>query len=91
MITPEAKRHEYWNHFLAQAATGEVALPYGVTKTKLRKIKFAIIADVHFWSDVVLRHNGQAVTPEEMARDKPEVYDHCRGNFWGMVAVHSAY
>lgn len=87
MLVSECKRYEYWNHFLAQAAIGEIDLPHGITKAKLRKCKHSIIDDDHFWRDVILRHNGNEMTPEMMSRDASAVYDHCRGNFWGMLAA----
>lgn len=84
MIVPESKRYEYWNHFVAQwAVCGTVGR--NITKTKLRKAMPRIMDDDGFWWDIVLRHGGDKVTPEEMAESDPRVYEHCQGNFWGGV------
>lgn len=84
MRTPETKRHEYWNHFIAKWALDKIG-GSGITGPRLRKIKTAIITDDHFWWDVVNRHGGLEVTPEQMAIQYPAQYEHAMGNFWGMV------
>ena len=81
----DSKKHEYWNHFIARAYTTARGFPTGVTGPRLRKLKQKLWRDRDFWQDIVLRHGGDKCTPEEMKRDDPENYDHCRGNFWGMI------
>jgi len=79
-----AKRYQYWNHFVARwfIAPGEKR---GVTGPRLRRIMPQIMDDEDFWWDVVSRHSGDKMTPEEMAETEPHIYQHCEGNFWGMV------
>ncbi len=85
MNVTEQKRHEYWNHFIERWAVGKQGGGHGVTGPKLAKVKPYILKDSAFWVDVVSRHDGLSRTPEEMkANDRP-TYDHCLGNFWGMV------
>jgi hypothetical protein len=81
----EDKKHEYWNHFVTDAFTTPRGLPTEVTGARLRKIKPKIWNDLDFWQDIILRHGGAKVTPEQMQQLDPEVYDHCLGNFWGGV------
>ncbi len=81
----EEKKNQYWNHFVAQALTGETSKPSGVTGPRLRKIKPVIWQDAAFWFDIVPRHGGDKCTPEEMARDDPNQYEHAMGNFWSMI------
>jgi len=80
-----AKRHEYWNHFVARWVTEKVGGGYKVTGPRLQKIKGEIMRDEDFWLDVITRHGGLKVTPEKMMQDDIEVYNHCLGNFWGMI------
>lgn len=89
MIT-RAKKHEYFNHFVARFALEGIGGGYGVTGRKvtgrrLGKAKRAILADSALWSDILIRHSGFNITPEEMAERQPDVYEHALGNFWGMV------
>lgn len=83
------QRDIYWNHFIERWAVGGHGGGHGghgVTGAKLRKIKPVIIADDDFWADVYSRHSGNRYrSPEDMARQAPALYDHCAGNFWGMV------
>lgn len=85
MLVPEKKRFEYWNHFIARWATDREGGGYGVTGPRLRKIRAAIMADDDFWQDIVLRHGGRNLTPEQMQADDEANYEHCLGNFWGML------
>lgn len=85
MTVSERKKHEYWNHFIGQWIVEKVGGGHGITGAKLRRIKFAIWYDEFFWSDVILRHGAQDISPERLREARPEVYDHCLGNFWGMI------
>jgi len=83
------KKHEYWNHFISRWATEGIGGGFGptgrkVTGPRLRKAKELIWDDQTFWGDILLRHGGLQVTPECMMCDKA-LYDHCLGNFWGML------
>lgn len=76
----------YWNHFIERWIIAKVGGGNGVTGPRLRKIKPIIMADREFWADVYWRHNGDAFdNPEEMAKCQPRLYEHCLGNFWGMI------
>jgi len=79
------KRREYWNHFIASWAIDRVGGGHGVTGPRLRKIRDEVMADDDFWWDIVLRHGGANLTPEQMQRTDPQQYEHCLGNFWGMI------
>jgi hypothetical protein len=85
MNSNEEKRLEYWNHFVARYFVEKVGGGNGVTGSRLMKIQSSILADDHFWLDVISRHNGLNRTPEQMRRDSKENYNHCLGNFWGMI------
>lgn len=80
-----SKRHEYWNHFIARWAVQKIGGGHGVTGPKLARIKAGIMKDDGFWLDVVARHGGIERTPEQMAEKMPINYEHCSGNFWGMI------
>ena len=84
-VIPKGKRHEYWNHFIARWVVEKVGGGAYVTGPKLRKIWRAILDDDEFWLDVVARHGGLRQTPESMQLCDPDTYNHCLGNFWGMV------
>jgi len=80
------QRDIYWNHFIERWAVGGWNPGHGVTGGKLRKIKTAIMTDDDFWADVYTRHCGvQYHSPEDMKCQAPKLYDHCAGNFWGMI------
>lgn len=85
MKCPIAKRWEYWNHFIAQWIVDGSGGGHGITGARLRKAKDRIMSDDQFWADIVIRHGGLDMTPEEMKKRDSLVYDHCLGNFWGQV------
>jgi hypothetical protein len=84
-MIPEQKKAQYWNHFVTRWVVDKVGGAHGMTGPKLRKVKPIIWDDNFFWSDVIARHGGMGMTPEEMQARRPGVYDHCLGNFWGMI------
>ena len=83
MKVTEEKKHVYWNHFVA-AYFVEGPKYAGVTGPRLRKIKPIIWADEDFWFDILHRHSGMDMTPDQMINDGA-LYAHCSGNFWGMI------
>lgn len=85
MDVSKAKRFEYWNHFLARWVLEKVGGGYGITGPRLRKIFPKIMEDDDFWWDIVSRHGGCEKTPEQMELEDQNQYDHCWGNFWGMI------
>jgi len=82
----ERKKHEYWNHFVANWATSPKSGPI-TTGPRLTKVKPVIWQDKDFWWDIIDRHSGADRTPEEMAAQEPELYAHCLGNFWSSVRM----
>jgi hypothetical protein len=77
----DEKKEEYWGHFLKLKNYWQ----YRVTLRRLEKIKPIIWNDSDFWWDILLRHSGCDKTPEEMLEENKEIYEHCFGNFAGMV------
>lgn len=80
----EAKKHEYWNHFVAEWFTSSKKSKI-VTGPRLAKAKPVMWRDTSFWWDILERHDGLRRTPEQMRTETPEIYDHCSGNFWSSV------
>ena len=80
----DEKKHEYWNHFVTKYFTDGRRYP-GITGPRLRKIKSIIWADEDFWFDILYRHNGKDMSPDQMLNDYGALYAHCSGNFWGMI------
>jgi hypothetical protein len=85
MMNVTDKRLQYWNHFIEQCFIEGIGGGHGITGPRLRKVKPIILPNDRFWADIIDRHNGTARTPEEMRQDDQANYDHCLGNFWGMV------
>ena len=88
MKIAEEKKHEYWNHFIAVGFVGTAegyGRPKALTPTRLRVLQVKIWNDAVFWNDIILRHGGEWRTPEQMREQHISVYQHCRGNFWGML------
>ena len=82
----QEQRDIYWNHFIERWAVGGWNPGHSVTGAKLRKVKDVIMADDEFWHDVYSRHSGnQFHSPEDMEQQNQTLYDHCVGNFWGMI------
>ncbi len=86
MNVPDNKKHEFWNHFITRWALEGAGGGFGVTAHRLNKIKPAIFNDNDFWSDVILRHDGIRYTPEQLKAGDRANYNHCLGNFWGMLS-----
>ena len=79
-----AKRHTYWLHFIERWAVWGEGGGHGITGPRLRKLYDSIMCNDSFWEDVILRH-GNYTQPMLMRDGDPAVYDHCAGNFWGMI------
>lgn len=86
MIVSKAKRIEYWNHFVARWAANEISPLHGLTRARLGRVKKAILLDDDFWFDIVLRHAGGDITPEQMMADDQANHEHAEGNFWVQLA-----
>lgn len=83
MVVNIYKKNEFWNHFLAKEFLKRTYPK--ITPSKLREVKSNIFSWEFFWEDVVVRHNGLHWTPETMEEKDKTTYDHCQGNFWGMI------
>jgi len=83
MMFSEQKKHEYWNHFIAELYISNQKAQF--TGTHLRKIKPLMWRDHDFWYDLLVRHSGNDMTPEQMRDSMRGLYDHAHGNFWGMI------
>lgn len=79
------RRIQYWEHFIAAWACGEIEIGNGVTRTRLKRVKPIIMQDDAFWADVLDRHGGLNRSPYQMKADEPAIYEHCLGNFAGML------
>lgn len=79
------RRIQYWEHFIAAWACGEIEIGSGVTRAKLKRVKPIIMSDADFWLDVLNRHGGDKMSPYEMMAEDKATYDHCAGNFCGML------
>jgi len=86
MQVSDKRKHLYWNHFISEAYLAPHGFPVGTTGPRLSKIKAHLWDNERFWRDVVHRHSGNTVTPEQMAESEPVRYQHCQGNFWGIIA-----
>lgn len=72
MKTRESKKNEYWNHFLEQKNFHF----FGFTKIRLERAKKIIWHDKDFWWDVLDRHPGMKMTPDEMKTNELDQYGH---------------
>ena len=53
----------------------------GLTTNRLNKIKEAVLSDKHIMWDLLMRHNANIETPEQMVQSNKENFNHCIGNF----------
>ncbi len=75
----DEKKEEFWTALAAERR------PPRLTETRLRKLKALMWDDGFFWDDVVARHGGLQMSVQELKASDPAVYDHCLGNFHGML------
>ena len=78
----ELKKQEIWAHMLAlpKACRGN-----GLTDKRIERLKRLVWLDAAFWLDVIRRHNLVQLTIEELKAQDVATYEHCVGNFWGML------
>lgn len=83
MNVPEEMKMYVWNYMVA-LPKGE--RPNGCTDKRLQKVWEIAFKTEYFWDDVVSRHgvSDEMLLPQLKETD-PETYDHCIGNFWGML------
>ena len=82
MVGIETK-NMWWNHFVERWIVDGVGGFHGLTGPRLRKVKKQIFKDHFFWNDIILRHGFESMEPENCKHT--DNYDHCLGNFWGMI------
>lgn len=79
--TREEMKEIYWKYFLRNPKYWG----NGFTKKRLEKIKPVVFADVQFWWDILDRHMGKDYAPSLLKKLNESIYDHCMGNFMGML------
>ena len=75
------KKMEYWQHFVSQKQFHA----FGFTAKRLERVLPFVLAENHFWDDVLGRHAGLQMTPEQMKDNSEFNYNHCIRNMMGMV------
>lgn len=55
--------------------------PFGFTKRRLEKVKHYVLASQDIMWDLLDRHNGRMVTPQQMREEDSENFDHAISNF----------
>lgn len=83
-MTEEQKRRAYWLYFIERWAVWGEGGGHGVTGSRLRRLYETIMCDDDLWQDVIYRH-GNYPDPARMKADDLKLYQHCMGNFWGMI------
>lgn len=79
MVVSQAKKEEFW------AALAAERRPPMLTAKRMEKLRALVWNDADFWNDIVARHGGMTQTPEELKERDPSVFEHCLGNFHGML------
>lgn len=75
------KKDEYWFHF----TKNKQFWGNGFTAKRLDVAKKELWDNKEFWDDILVRHAGMELTPEEMKQQNEKVYEHCMGNMTGMI------
>ena len=71
----------WWNYFLAN----QEYWTYGLTYSKLKKMKDLIFFYKPLWEDLFQRHNTYQVFPWNMKEWDKENFEHAIGNFSGII------
>jgi hypothetical protein len=58
----------------------------GFTYPRLAKVKEHVFADKDIMWDLMVRHDGANLTPQQMQVSCKETFDHCVGNFFCNIA-----
>jgi hypothetical protein len=53
----------------------------GWTLKRLSAVRFAVLNDNNFMFDLLERHGGKDLMPEQMKEKDKEMFSHCIGNF----------
>lgn len=75
------KKEEYWSWFLNK----KQYWGHGFTKKRLEKAYVLLYDDMDFWDDILIRHGGNTMSPQEMEQLDRHNYEHCMGNMTGMI------
>jgi hypothetical protein len=75
------RKQEYWDHFMSN----KQYWGHGFTEKRLNRIKDKVFMDAPFWADILMRHGGEHLSPNQMEEDSKFNYDHCMGNMTGML------
>lgn len=59
----------------------------GFTKKRLEKVKEHVFSDKFIISDLLERHNGGNLTPNEMKSHDIKLFDHCISNFTCQISA----
>ena len=72
---------KYWRHFRDNKQFWAV----GITEKRLYKARDLGLIDFKpLWDDVLERHNGKNLEPEEM-KENPAIYEHCMSNMTSII------
>lgn len=82
MNISDEKKKEVWNYM---GSLPKRERPQGCTTVRMLKIYRDVFQTEYFWEDVVLRHGLNEISLDELKEKDPETYEHCVGNFWGML------
>lgn len=72
-------RETWWTALAAERR------PWQLTEARMRRLKVLMWSDRTFWWDIIGRHGGQSMSVVELRESNPQLFDHCLGNFHGML------
>lgn len=75
------RKRLWWDHFVGSKKYHA----HGFTIRRLEKARDFLWNDDDFWWDVLDRHRGREINPEDMEKSDPEMYHHLMGNMMGMI------
>lgn len=76
------KKIEIWLHMLDLPKSYR---GHGLTDRRCKRLRKIIWDDHGFGSDVIRRHGLDRMTIDELKATDAATYNHCVGNFWGML------
>lgn len=75
----DTMKSDYWELLAAQRR------PPLLTDARMAKLKAKVWNDATFWDDIIARHGGMEMSAQALMDSKPDVFEHCLGNFHGML------
>lgn len=69
---------EIWFNYVIQ---NKLFWANGFTLKRLEKVKFFVLNDKVIMHDLLIRHNGGTLSPDEMKMNDIDNYNHCIENF----------